>query len=171
MFRVDFKMKIITILLVGILLISTQVFADLSVSDLEKIEAIVKDSEARMKEYVSQEIEKVNIRITEMDKRLTTTITEMDKRLTTTITEMDKRLTSDIKSVEKQLTIGINALDNQVGRNFNLVLGLIALIAVAVGLPQIITAWQGRKLREHTEKYDALKQEIEMLKQERIVRH
>ena len=159
MFRVDFKMKIITILLVGILLISTQVFADLSVSDLEKIESIVKDSEARMKEYVSQEIEKVNIRIT-----------EMDKRLTTTITEMDKRLTSDIKSVEKQLTIGINALDNQVGRNFNLVLGLIALIAVAVGLPQIITAWQGRKLREHTEKYDALKQEIEMLKQERIVR-
>ena len=156
MFRVDFKMKIITILLVGILLISTQVFADLSVSDLEKIESIVKDSEARMKEYVSGEIAKVNIKIT-----------EMDKRLTTTITEMDKRLTSDIKSVEKQLTIGINALDNQVGRNFNLVLGLIALIAVAVGLPQIITAWQGRML---TKKYEALKQEIEMLKQERIVR-
>ena len=64
-------MKIITIILVGILLISTQVFADLSVSDLEKIESIVKDSEARMKEYVSGEIEKVNTRITEMDKRLT----------------------------------------------------------------------------------------------------
>ena len=141
-------MKIITILLVGILLISTQVFADLSVSDLEKIESIVKDSEARMKEYVTGEIEKVNIKIT----------------------EMDKRLTSDIKSVEKQLTIQIGAVDTQVGRNFNLVLGLIALIAVAVGLPQIITAWQGRILREQTEKYDALKQEIEMLKQERIVR-
>ena len=152
-------MKIITIILVGILLISTQVFADLSVSDLEKIESIVKDSEARMKEYVTGEIEKVNIKITEMDKRLT------DK-----ITEMDKRLTSDIKSVEKQLTIQIGAVDTQVGRNFNLVLGLIALIAVAVGLPQIITAWQGRKLQEQTEKYDALKQEIEMLKQERIVR-
>ena len=53
---------------------------------------------------------------------------------------------------------------------YNLVLGLIALIAVAVGLPQIITAWQGRKLREQTEKYEELKQEIEMLKQERIVR-
>ena len=141
-------MKIITIILVGILLISTQVFADLSVSDLEKIESIVKDSEARMKEYVTGEIEKVNIKIT----------------------EMDKRLTSDIKSVEKQLTIQIGAVDTQVGRNFNLVLGLIALIAVAVGLPQIITAWQGRILREQTEKYEALKQEIEMLKQERIVR-
>ena len=130
-------MKIITILLAGILLISTQVFADLSVSDLEKIESIVKDSEARMKEYVTGEIEKVNTRITEMDKRL---------------------------------TIQIGAVDKQVGRNFNLVLGLIALIAVAVGLPQIITAWQGRKLREQTEKYKELKQEIEMLKQERIVR-
>ena len=127
-------MKIITILLAGILLISTQVFADLSVSDLEKIEAIVKDSEARMKENVTGEIEKVNTRITEMDKRL---------------------------------TIQIGAVDTQVGRNFNLVLGLIALIAVAVGLPQIITAWQGRML---TKKYEALKQEIEMLKQERIVR-
>ena len=144
----EIEMKIITIILVGILLISTQVFADLSVSDLEKIESIVKDSEARMKEYVTGEIEKVNIKIT----------------------EMDKRLTSDIKSVEKQLTIQIGAVDTQVGRNFNLVLGLIALIAVAVGLPQIITAWQGRKLQEQTEKYDALKQEIEMLKQERIVR-
>ena len=159
MFRGEIEMKIITIILVGILLISTQVFADLSVSDLEKIESIVKDSEARMKEiitksearmkeYVTGEIEKVNIKIT----------------------EMDKRLTSDIKSVEKQLTIQIGAVDTQVGRNFNLVLGLIALIAVAVGLPQIITAWQGRKLQEQTEKYDALKQEIEMLKQERIVR-
>ncbi len=127
-------MKIITIILVGILLISTQVFADLSVSDLEKIEAIVKDSEARMKENVSGEIEKVNTRITEMDKRL---------------------------------TIQIGAVDTQVGRNFNLVLCLIALIAIAVGLPQIITAWQGRML---TKKYEALKQEIEMLKQERIVR-
>ena len=127
-------MKIITILLAGVLLISTQVFADLSVSDLEKIESIVKDSEARMKENVSGEIEKVNTRITEMDKRL---------------------------------TIQIGAVDTQVGRNFNLVLCLIALIAVAVGLPQIITAWQGQML---TKKYEALKQEIEMLKQERIVR-
>ena len=141
----EIEMKIITILLVGILLISTQVFADLSVSDLEKIESIVKDSEARMKEYVSGEIAKVNIKIT----------------------EMDKRLTNEINAVEKQVTIGINALDKQVGRNFNLVLCLIALIAVAVGLPQIITAWQGRML---TKKYEALKQEIEMLKQERIVR-
>ena len=138
-------MKVMMILLAVVLFVSPQVFAELSVSDLEKIREIVKESETRMKdiitsfetrmkEYVSQEIDKVNTKITEMDKRLTSQI---------------------------------NAVDTQVGRNYNLVLGLIALIAVSVGLPQIITAWQGRKL---TEKYEALKQEIEMLKQERIVR-
>ncbi len=141
-------MKIMMLLGVGILLVNSPVFAALSVADIEKIESIVKGSEARVKEYVSQEITKVNTRIDEMDKRLTIKIDEMDKRLTSQI----------------------NAVDTQVGRNFNLVLGLIALIAVAIGLPQIITAWQGRKLREHTEKYEALRQEIEMLKQERTVR-
>ena len=103
-------MKIMMLFVVGILLINSPVFAELSITDIEKIESIVKGSEARMKEYVSQEIAKVNTKIDEMDKRLTSQI---------------------------------NAVDTQVGRNFNLVLGLIALIAVAIGLPQIITAWQG----------------------------
>lgn len=133
----DFKMKFITILLAGVLLATAQVYADLSAADFEKIESIVKESETRMKEYVSQEIAKVD----------------------TKISAMDKRLASEI-----------NAVDKQVARNFNLVLSLIALIAVAVGLPQLITAWQGRKSREQTEKNDALKQEVELLKQERFVR-
>ena len=130
-------MKMMVVLLTGLLLVSSQVYADLSVADLEKISEIVKESETRMKEYVSGEMKQVN----------------------TKITEMDKRLTNDIEAV-----------DTQVGRNFNLILGLIALIVFAVGLPQIITALQGRKLREQTEKYEELKQEVEMLKQERIVR-
>ena len=124
-------MKVMTILLAGVLLVSPQIFADLSVSDLDKIREIVKESETRMKEYISGEIEQINTKITEMDKRLTNSI---------------------------------NAVDTQVGRNYNLVLGLIALIAFAVGLPQIITALQGSILPEQTEKYEELKHEIEMLK-------
>ena len=106
-----------TILLAGILLVTPQVFAELSVSDLEKISQIVKESETRMKEYVSGEIEKVNIKIT-----------EMDKRLTNQINTLDKRLTNQINTLEKQFTIGINALDTQVGRNHNLIIAFIALI-------------------------------------------
>ncbi len=141
-------MKLITVLIVSILLMSSQVFAELSVSDLEKIREIVKESETRtkdiitssetrMKEYVSGEIDKINTKITEMDKRLTNQI---------------------------------NSVDTQVGRNYNLILGFIALIIFAVGIPQIITALQGRKLREQEEKYEELKQEIETLKQQLIVR-
>ena len=139
-------MKMLVVLLFGLLcllMVSSQVFADLSVADLEKISEIVKESEMRMKEYVSQEIAKVNTRIT----------------------EMDKRLTSQISEVEKRLTVQVVAVDTQVGRNYNLIIGFIALIIFAVGIPQIITALQGRKLREQEEKYEELKQEIETLKE------
>ena len=133
-------MRIIMVLLSGILLVSSEVYADLSVTNLEKISEIVKES-------VTHEVEKIDIKLT----------------------EMEKRLTDKINSLEKQLTIGINAVDTQVGRNFNLILGFIALIVFAVGLPQIITALQGRKLKEHTIIIEDLKQEIELLKQERSV--
>ena len=163
-------MKVMTILLVGILLVTPQVFAELSVSDLEKISQIVKESETHMKEYVSGEIEKVNIKITEMDKRLTNQINTLDKRLTNQINTLDKRLTNQINTLEKQFTIGINALDTQVGRNHNLIIAFIALIVFAVGIPQLITVFQGRKLREQADKYNELKKDLEMLKQQQTVR-
>ena len=87
-------MKIITIILAGILLASSQVFADLSVSDLEKIESIVKDSEARMKEYVSGEIEKVDTKLTEMEKRLTKSIFEVEERSAFHLHIVDKKIRS-----------------------------------------------------------------------------
>ena len=141
-------MKLIVVLIVSILLMNSQVFAELSVSDLEKIREIVKESETHMKEYVSGEVDKIN----------------------TKIAEMDKRLTNQISEVEKRLTVQVVAVDTQVGRNYNLILGFIALIVFAVGIPQIITALQGRKLREQDAKYEELKQEIETLKQQLIVR-
>lgn len=138
-----FDMKYLTLLLGILLMVSQPVFADLTVQDLEKIREIVAESETRMKENITSSENSIKVYIAG----------EIDK-VNTKITEIDKRLTNQI-----------HAVDTQVGRNFYLVLGLIALIAVAVGLPQIITAWQGSKLREQMEKYEELKQEIEMLKQ------
>ena len=67
------------------------------------------------------------------------------------------------------LTNQINAVDTQVGRNHNRqIIAFIALIVFAVGIPQLITVFQGRKLREQAEKYEELKQDIEMLKQQII---
>lgn len=123
-------MRMIVFLLTGLLLASPQVFADLSVADLDKISEIVKESETRMKEFVSGKIENIN-----------TKITEMDKRLTNQISEVEKRLTNSISAVEKRLTVHVVAVDTQVGRNYSLIIGFIALIIFAVGVPQIITVW------------------------------
>ena len=78
-------MKLITVLSVMFLLFTVPAFSELTAADIEKIRSIVKEetaaSEKRMKEYVSQEIAKVNIKIEEMDKRLTSEIRALDKRL------------------------------------------------------------------------------------------
>ena len=78
-------MKLVTTLIMGLLLSITPAFGELTPADIEKIRSIVKEevtaSETRMKEHVSQEIEKVNIKISEMDKRLTGEIQGLDKRL------------------------------------------------------------------------------------------
>ena len=58
-------MKVLTILLAGILIVSQPVFADLSVLDLEKISEIVRESETRMKVYIAGEIDKTTTEIIE----------------------------------------------------------------------------------------------------------
>ena len=46
---------------------------------------------------------------------------------------------------------------------------LMALIVVAIGIPQIFVVWRSRKDREQERKIEELAREIEMLKQQRIV--
>ena len=113
-----FVMRTVVVLLSGLLFISSQVFAELSVSDLDKIREIVKESETRMKENM-----------TDSETRIKEYVTSEIENMNTKIEEMDRRLTSEIKAV-----------DTQVGRNFYLILGFVALIVFAIGLPQIITA-------------------------------
>ena len=66
-------MKSIVILSAALLLFTAPAFSELTVEDIEKIRSIIKEettaSETRVKEYISQEIAKVNIKIEEMDKR------------------------------------------------------------------------------------------------------
>ena len=46
---------------------------------------------------------------------------------------------------------------------------LMALIVVAVGIPQLVIAWRSRKDRSLEKQIETLTQEIETLKQQRIV--
>ncbi len=107
-----------------LLLFSLPAFGELSTADLEKLSTMFKESEARMKEYVTQEIAKVNIRIDEMDRRLTSEIRAVEKRLDDTNKRFD-----DVN----------NRLDNH---QFFLPLALVGFIGVGIGVPQILVALQ-----------------------------
>lgn len=96
---------------------ATPVWSNLTVEDLEKIDKLIQQSEKRMKDHMTQEREKIDIKI--------------------------------------------QAIDKLVDRNFYFLIGLITLIAVAVGVPQILLTLRDKK-------YDNLLQEVERLKQQRI---
>ena len=149
-------MKLILTLITMLLLFTAPAFSDLTDADINKIRLVVKEeveasekrmkeyvdvSEKRMKEYVSQEIGEVNI----------------------TISEMDKRLTDKIASLEKDLTGDMETLGDRLGNIFLLTLGLLAFIAVVVGVPQIIVAIQRKDMQAQDEKIKTLQSQIEIL--------
>ena len=79
----------------------TSVMGKLSVEDLGEIDKIIQQSEKRMKEHITQESEKLDIKIQSVDKWSTET--------------------------------------------FYFLIGLIALIVVAVGVPQILLTLRDKK--------------------------
>ena len=72
------QMKLILTLITMLLLFTAPAFSDITDTDINRIRLVVKEevetaieaSEKRMKEYVSQKIDNVNTKISEMDKRL-----------------------------------------------------------------------------------------------------
>ena len=137
-----------TILLFSILLcaIAMPALAELTPQDLDKIRLIVKEeveeevtsSEARMKQYVDLKIESVNGHIAGIEGRFT--------------------------GIEGRFT----GMEKQLATLTYLVYALIALIVLAVGIPQILMTLRDSGNRERDRKIEALTQEIENLKQQRI---
>ena len=102
-----------TLIITVLFFFVSPVLGELTKEDLQAIETIIEKSEARTKEYIDSKYNQVTTKIDEMDKRLNAKIDEMDKRLNTKIDGVDKRL-DDMRSI---------------------LIGLIALIAVAIGVP------------------------------------
>ena len=112
-------MKTIMILTGILLLFTASAFAELSVEDFEKIRTLLREeisavetltekmtaTETHLKGYITQEIEKVNVKIGEMDKRLTGEISNMDKRLDQTFTLVVVLITAVIAVVGVPMTI------------------------------------------------------------------
>ena len=112
-------MKIVTILL--LLLLVSPAFGELTKEDLR---TIIKEenaaSEKRLKEYIDLKIETVTARID----------------------GVEKSLNAKIDAVDQKLSARIDALEGNVSRIW---LAILALIAAAVALPQLIIVYSERK--------------------------
>ena len=156
-------MKTLIFLLILFCAIASPALAALTDADLDKIRLIVKDevkkeiesSEARMKTYIDTKIDAVNTSIDAVN----TKIDGVEKRLDQKIGGVEDRLSTRIDGVEKQMTFLLNVI-----------YGLIALIIVAIGIPQVIIEWRSRRDHSLENRIERLTEEIETLKRQHIVR-
>ncbi len=135
-------MKTLCITAILYSLIAVPAFSQVSLSteDLDKIRLVVKDEIAVAKKELKQEI------------------AASEARMKDYVNVRFDSVEKEIQSVDKRVTYGIN-----------ITYGLIALIVVAIGIPQFISVLQGRQQREFERKLEELYRKIEVLEQQRIV--
>ena len=134
-------MKIIFFLLFSITFcaIALPALSELTIQDLDKIRSIVK-------EEIEDEVNPIKSEISSMKTEISSINTEISS-----IKENVASLDGRVGGIEKQIT------------------WLMAIIIVAVGIPQIVIAWRSRKDREQDRRIEELAREIESLKQQQIV--
>ncbi len=103
-------------------------FADLTQQNLNEIRLIVKEE---LEKVIEKEIKPIKVEIASMKTDIVS-LKEDVARLDGRFTGVDGRL---------------NGIEKQIGTTTNLVYFLIALIVIAVGIPQVIIAWHNRKDR------------------------
>ena len=93
------------------------------------------------------------------------------------VNDSEKRIKEEVKAeiagVKQELRAEIakseKNLKEQITLLTNFVYGLIALIVAAVAIPQLIMVWRSEKERSLERQLQTLTQEVETLKQQRIV--
>ncbi len=133
-------MKKVSLLALCFLISTTCAYAELSQSDFETIQSIIDKSEKQIKEYIDLKIN-----------------------------ALDAKLSGEIKALDAKLSGEIKALDGRMNQLFWLMISIIALIAVAVGMPYFYVGYvgrQGKEIQSENERIEALQQEIEAMRHE-----
>lgn len=88
------------------------------------------------------------------------------------IEEEIKPIKADIESIKTEIGSvkeNVATLNGRVGGLEKQMIFLMAIIVVAVGIPQVIITWRTKRERAQERQIEALAREIETLKQQRIV--
>lgn len=126
--------------------IAGSAFGELTSQDLDKIRLIFHEAHAPIKAEIAA---------------LKTEIVSLKKDVAALKTDV-AALKKDVASLKEDMA-GLNGRIESIDKVIN---WLMALILVAVGVPQIVVAWRSRKDREQDRKFEQLTQEIETLKQQ-----
>ncbi len=88
------------------------------------------------------------------------------------IEEVIKPIKTDINAIKTEIGSvkeNVASLNGRVGGLEKQMIFLMAIIVVAVGIPQIIIAWHTKRERAQEKQIETLIREVETLKQQRIV--
>ncbi len=135
-----------------LLLLAQPVFAELTPTDIKTISDIIKKEnallETRLREYVDLKFE------------------VLDTKFTTKLAELDTKFTTKFETVENQFKTVHD------GQKLLLILvtGLIALIVIAIGIPQIIITLKQKDQGALEAEIKTLREKIELLEQTRLVK-
>lgn len=129
------------------LVVTAPVRGELTTQDLDKIRLIVK--------------EEITASETRLRAEIAASETRMKEYVDTKFNEVDTKF--------KGVDIKFEELDKRIILVVGFVSGLIILIVVTIGIPQIIIAWRGQNERSQDRKIEELSREIEALKQRHIV--
>ena len=128
-------MKTIFVVLILFWAINLPSTGELTVQDLDKIRSIVDASEQDVKEEIAGS----------------------EKRTREYIAGSEKRTREYIAGSEKQtreyIDLKVNSVEKQIILLTNFVYALIALIVVAIGIPQILIAWRSIKSKPKNEQF------------------
>ena len=155
-------LKSIFCLSVCLCVITLPSLAELTPQDLKEIRLIVKEE---IETVLDKELAPIKADIVSM------------KADIVSLKEGFARLDARITGVEKQIT----SVEKQIAMVANLVFALIALIVIAVGIPQIMITWRSRKdsasetqitalIQTQSEMISLLTAEVETLR-EKVYRH
>ena len=146
-------MKTILFFLIIFSTVVSSTFGELTVQDLDKIRSIVK-------EEIEDEIAPIKVEISSIKSEISSIKSEISS------------IKSEISSMKTEISSmkeNVASLNGRVGGIEKQMTWLMAIIIVAVGIPQIVIAWRSRKDREQDRRIEELAQEIESLKQRQVV--
>ena len=148
-------MKTLFFSIAVLLCFSTAVFAELSVSDLEKIRQIVNEAEVRTEK-----------RINEAEVRTEKRINEVQAQLEQRIAEQSERFSAEIRAQGDRITEQGKRLDFHGA----LLITLIGAIIAFVGLPLAFIIYQFNKYSVREYEIKTLREKIEALEKKHILR-